>query len=132
MTQRAAGTLDVKTWDEKVYEELGNRAKLARASVTQSFHGDIVGEGSLELVLLHREDGTSAFTGLQRVLGRLGDRAGSFILHVQGALDGKIWSGRWSVIPHSATAELRGLTGDGDFPVHHGLKIPITLDYSLG
>ncbi len=49
MSTHATGTFEVKTWDEKLYDEIDGAAKLTRASVTQSFHGDIEGEGSFVL-----------------------------------------------------------------------------------
>ena len=47
MTRHAKGTFDVKTWDERAYDEMEGGPKLTRASVTQSHHGDIEGEGAL-------------------------------------------------------------------------------------
>ncbi len=45
MSTHAMGTLDVKTWDETPYDEIGGGAKLTRASVTQSFSWGYRGRG---------------------------------------------------------------------------------------
>ncbi len=78
MSAHATGTFEVKAWDEKPFDEIDGGGKLARASVTKSFHGDIEGEGKVEYLMMHRADRSAIFVGLERVTGRLGDRSGSF------------------------------------------------------
>jgi len=128
-TQHAQGTFELQAWDEHPYLELDDGAKLTRASVEQRFSGDLDGEGQVEWLMCYADDGTARFVGLQRFSGRLGDRAGSFVLETQGTFDGGKATGRWSVIPKSGTDELRGLVGDGGFAAPHGPKADVELDY---
>ena len=71
MGTKASGAFEVKSWNEETYEEIDGGAKLTRVSVTQSFSGDFVGEGTVEYLMIHRSDGNANFVGLQRLLGRI-------------------------------------------------------------
>ena len=136
MSTHATGTHDMKTWDEKTWDgkpanEVSG-AKLTRASVTNSFHGDIEGEGTLEYLMTYRDDGSASYVGLERVVGRIGDRAGSFVLQHSGTFAGGAAKTTWSVVPGSATGDLRGLRGEGGFVAHHGEpSASYTLDYDF-
>ena len=131
-TTRATGTYEVKSWDEKPYEELEEGAKLTRASVTETFQGDIEGESTVEFLMMYPDASTASYVGMQRVVGRLGGRSGSFVLQVSGTFEGGLAQATWSVVPGSGTGELRGLRGEGGFPAQHGTSnVPYTLDYSF-
>ncbi len=122
------GTFEVKTWDEKPCGEIDGEAKLTRATVTKSFHGDIEGEGTLEYLMAYREDGSASFVGLQRVVGRVGDRSGSFVLQHSGTFEGGTAKVTWSAVPGSG---IGGLRGKGGFASAHQQRYPITLDYDF-
>ena len=42
---------NVNEWDEKPYNEIEGEPKLTRASLTQTYQGDIVGEGTVEYLI---------------------------------------------------------------------------------
>lgn len=88
MSKRARATFEVASWDEQPFSEVDGGPRLTRATVTKSFHGDIEGEGTLEYLMVHRDDGSASFVGLERVIGRLGDRSGSFVLQHTGTFEG--------------------------------------------
>ena len=131
MSTHATGTFEVKTWDEKTYDEIGGGAKLTRASITKSFRGDIEGEGTLEYLMAYREDGSATFVGLERVMGRLGGRSGSFVLQHSGVFEGGTAKATWFVVQGSGTGDLRGLRGEGGFASGHQQHYPVTLDYDF-
>ena len=131
MRTRATGTFEVKTWDEKPYDESGGGAKLTRARVTKSFHGDIEGEGTLEYLMAYREDGSASFVGLERVVGQVGGRSGSFVLQHGGTFEGGMAKATWFVVRGSGTGDLRGLRGEGGFAAAHQQHYPMTLDYHI-
>lgn len=81
---------------------------------------------------LVREDGSSSFTGLYVVRGRIGRRQGSFVLQATGSsgTDGTSRGG-CSVIEGSATEDLLGLQGAGGFTYHAGQRSSLTLDYDF-
>ncbi len=131
MSKRATATFRVKTWDESPYDEIDEGPRLTRVSVSKSFRGDIEGEGTLEYLMLHRDDGSASFVGLERVVGRVGDRSGSFVLQHSGSFEGGTAEATWFVVPGSGTGELRGLRGEGGFASGHAEHYPITLEYDF-
>jgi len=124
-----AGAIQVKTYVPKPYDEPLDGPKLARLSVTETFTGDVAGEGTAEFLQLLRSDGSAVFVGLERVVGTVGGRSGSFVLQDAGTLEGETVSGTWFVVPGSGTGELRGLRGEGGFTAKLGQNAKITLDY---
>jgi hypothetical protein len=132
MSTHAQGTFEIQSWDENPYVELDGARKLTRASVAQAFSGDLEGEGSVEWLMCYREDKTADFVGLQRFVGRLGSRSGSFVMTTQGTFDGEKAAGRLAVIDGSGTEELSGISGGGAFVAPHGSTPSLDLDYELG
>lgn len=131
MCAHATGTFAVKSWDEKPYTEIEGGRKLTRASVTQAFSGDLVGDGAVEWLMCYREDGSADFVGLQRVVGRIGDRAGSFVLQTAGTFDGREARGTWRVVAGLGTGGLSGLRGEGSFAAPLGPQASFSLDYEF-
>ena len=131
MQQRANAWFAIKSWDEKAYSEGLNQPKLTRATVTKTFTGDIEGEGHVEYLMMYRNDGSATFVGLERVVGRMGGKSGTFVLQRTGIFEGGLAKESYSVIPGSATGELLGLIGDGSSAVGHGMEHPFSLDYEL-
>jgi hypothetical protein len=131
MSTHAQGTFEIQSWDENPYAELDDARKLSRASVAQAFKGDLEGEGSVEWLMCYREDKTADFVGLQRFVGRLGSRAGSFVMTTQGTFDGERATGALAVVDGSGTEELSGITGGGSFVAPHGETPTLELDYDL-
>jgi hypothetical protein len=131
MKQSATARFAIKSWDEKPYSEAQDLPRLTRASVTKTLSGDIEGEGQTEYLMMYRSDGTASFVGLERVVGRIGGRTGAFVLQRIGVFENGQAKESYSVVPGSATGELRGLRGDGRSAVGHGTEHPFTLDYDL-
>jgi len=127
---KATGSFEVASWDEETYEEVGD-GKLTRASVTQTFTGDVDGEGAVQWLMSYRKDGTAHFVGLQRIRGTIGGRRGTVVLETIGDFDGKVASGTWSVVPGGGSADLQQLRGTGSFEAPMGPKASFELDYEL-
>ena len=73
---------------EDPYDELEGGIKLTHASGSQSFSGDIDGEGAVHWLMLYRADKTAHFVGLQRITGSVGGQTGSFVAAAEGDHDG--------------------------------------------
>src|SRR5512134_1377423 len=131
MKKSAKARFAIKSWDEKPYSEGQDRPRLTRASVTKTYTGDIEGEGEVEYLMMYRSDGSATFVGLERVVGRIGSKTGTFVLQRTGTFEGGQAKESYSVIPGSATGDLQGLTGDGSSAVGHGMEHPFTLGYEL-
>ena len=131
MKKTANARFALKGWDEKPYNEGQDLPKLTRATVTKTYTGDIAGEGQVEYLMMYRSDGSATFLGLERVVGEIGGRRGTFVLQRTGVFEDGLAKESYSVIPGSATGELSGLQGEGATSVGHGMEHPITLDYEL-
>lgn len=128
---KAHGSFELASWKEETYAELAAGAKLTRASVTQTFGGDLGGDGSVEWLMAYRQDGTAHFVGLQRVDGTLAARRGTFVLETSGEFDGQRATWRASILPGTATGELEGLVGEATFEAPHGSTASFELEYSF-
>jgi len=131
MNKSANARFAIKSWDESPYSEGQDLPKLTRASVTKTFTGDIEGEGRVEYLMMYRSDGSATFVGLERVVGRIGGKTGTFVLQRSGVFESGQAKESYSVIPGSATGELRGLRGGGSSALGHGTEYPFTLDYEF-
>jgi len=131
MKQTANAHFAIKGWDEKPYSEGPDQPKLTRANVAKTLTGEIEGESQSEYLMMYRSDGTATFVGLERVVGKVAGKTGSFVLQRTGVFEGGQAKEAYSVIPGSGTGELRGLTGEGRSSVGHGMEHPFTMDYEL-
>jgi hypothetical protein len=63
MGTHAAGTFEIDSWEEEVYDEREG-AKLTRTRLTKTFHGDVEGESTAELLMAYAaEEGSAAYVG---------------------------------------------------------------------
>src|SRR4030081_3041106 len=122
MKNVANSRFTIKSWDEKPYSEGQDLPKLTRAAVTKTFTGDITGEGQVEYLMMYRSDGSATFVGLERVVGNVGGRAGSFVLQRTGVFENEMAKESYFVIPGSGTGELGGLRGEGISAAGHGAE----------
>lgn len=121
----------IKAWDERAYDEGQGLPRLTRASVTKAFTGDLEGSGQVEYLMVYRTDGSAAFVGLERVVGRLGGMTGTFVLQRSGVFEGGQAKEDYSVVAGSGTGELQGLRGEGSSSVGHGMDHPFVFSYEL-
>jgi hypothetical protein len=131
MKKSANARFAIKNWDEKPYSEGKDLPRLTRASVSKTFTGDIEGEGQVEYLMMYRSDGSASFVGLERVVGGIGGKSGSFVLQRTGIFESGQAKESYFVIPGSATGDLQGLRGDGSSAVGHGMEHPFILSYEL-
>jgi hypothetical protein len=108
--QNASGTFQVDSWDEEPYDE-ADGAKLSRASLTKTFHGDLEGTSSAELLVAIAQESSRAYVGIERIQGRLNELEGSFV--VQHNATGTRGDDRAvvTVVPDSGTGDFAGLSG---------------------
>lgn len=131
MKKTAKARFAIKTWDEEPFNEGHELPKLTRASVARTFTGDIEGEGQVEYLMMYRDDGSATFVGLERVVGRIGGKTGSFVLERTGTFEKGQAKESYSVIAGSATGDLVGLEGNGSSAVGHGMEHPFELNYEF-
>ena len=131
MKKSANARFAIKNWDEKPYSEGEGLPKLTRAIVTKSYTGDIVAQAQVDYLMMYRSDGSASFLGLERVVGRIGEKTGTFVLQRIGTFEGGLAKESYTVIAGSATGELQGLLGSGNSAVGHGMEHPFSLMYEL-
>jgi len=132
MRKTANARFAITSWDEKPYSEGPDLPKLTRATVKKTLTGDIEGEGQVDYLMMYRSDGTATFIGLERVTGRVGGKAGTFVMQRSGVFEEGQAKESYSVVAGSATGDLRGLVGEGTSSVGHGMEHPFTLNYQFG
>ena len=125
----ATGRIDVRTYEPQPFEEVGEGPNLVEIHVSETFSGDIEGEGVARFLQAERKDGSATFVGIERVTGSIEGRTGSFLLQDAGTLEGITVNGDWFVVPGSGTGELSGLRGEGGFTAELGQQASISLDY---
>jgi hypothetical protein len=128
-TTRAEALIAIRTYEPAVYDEQVDGPALTRIHVEESFSGDITGDGVVEFLQASRADGTASFVGIERVVGTVGGREGTFLLQDAGTVEGNIVSGDWFVVPGSGTGQLTGLRGTGGFRAQLGQGARVHLDY---
>jgi hypothetical protein len=131
MKRTANARFAIKGWDEKPYSEAQGLPKLTRATVSKTFSGDIEGESQVDYLMMYRSDGSASFVGLERVVGRLNGKSGSFVLQRIGTFEAGQAKESYSIVSGSGTGELRTLRGEGTSSVGHGSEHPFTLTYEL-
>jgi hypothetical protein len=131
MTKIASASFEIQGWNEEQYAEVPGAPKMTRATVKKVYNGDIEGEGNLEYLMSYAPDGSASFVGMERFVGTLGGRQGSFVFQHIGAFKDGTARSAWSVVPGSGTGGLVGLRGELSSSLGHGKNYPIEFNYEL-
>jgi hypothetical protein len=131
MTRHVEGSFEVTSWSEEQTGGLEESAKVSTAAIGQRFSGDIEAETVTDTVMTYSDDGTAEFVSYQRVVGRVGSQAGSFVLRGFGRYDGHEARTELEVVPGSARGQLSGLTGNGVAVSPHGSTGTYQFDLEL-
>src|SRR3954462_15172254 len=111
---RVAGTFKVLGWEERSYDA-PDLPQLTHACVSEELEGDIEGEASVTYLMASCENRTSSFIGLARVVGRIGEREGTFVMQDVGTRENGVAKGRWTILSGTSTGDLQGIRGEGFF-----------------
>ncbi|MBA3873024.1 MAG: DUF3224 domain-containing protein [Anaerolineae bacterium] len=129
MTSSVKSNYSIQKWDEQTWDGQVPSAvkgpKMMRISVITRYEGDLQAEGQLEYLMTTNEDDKSTMVGLEKVIGTLAGKSGSFVLQHIGIFDGDL-KVKWSVVSGSGTGELRGLRAEGTLDEN-----PITFQYDF-
>src|SRR5262245_15059879 len=96
--------------DEQLAEGL---PKTTRSRLLRTYKGDVEGDGETVYLTMYRSDSSVSYVGLERIIGRLGGKGGSFVLQRTGVFETDHAEESYSVVPGSGTGALLGLTGEG-------------------
>ncbi len=111
MTGRATGTFDVEVKPITPYNTSAPKV-IGRMSIDKKFHGDLEAVSKGEMLTGGEfASGSAGYVAIERVVGTLNGRKGSFILQHNGTMDHGVPGLSVTVIPGSGSDELAGLTG---------------------
>ncbi|OLE21409.1 MAG: hypothetical protein AUG44_27640 [Actinobacteria bacterium 13_1_20CM_3_71_11] len=132
MAKKLETKLEIKSWDEKPYRELGDGRKFTRAEVVLAGTGDGLEGGTFEGLLYYRADGTSTYVTFMQITGSLDGHTGGIVLQGDGTFDGATAHSRYSIV--DGTGELAGISGTAESVSTHAdyPYMPLTLEYELG
>ena len=124
---RVRTRITVQSSEAKPYEPTS--PKLVEIHISEKFLGDIDGESSVRALQVQRDDKFASMVSMQRFIGKLGGRHGTFVLQGKETVqNGKI-KATWFVVPGSGTGDLSGLRGEGGFEGDFGKGSDGWLDY---
>jgi len=130
MPCRAIASFEVTTWDQSTYDTPEDAPPLSRATVRKVFRGEVEGASTAELLMCRPDDSSGGYIGSERIVGRIGERAGSFVVQHGATQDGDTFDVYGRVLPGSGTGELAGIRDICTF--RHGENGAVfTLDYDL-
>ena len=112
MTKHAHGTFEVQMLPQILHNQEAGPL-LGRLALTKQFSGDLqaVGEGEM-LTATTTVPGSAGYVAIERVMGTLAGRHGSFVLLHTGIMASGAQSLQITVVPDSGTGALTGLAGE--------------------
>ena len=129
LDQTAEAVFQITEAEETPFSESENGPKLTKGNFVLAYQGELRGEGILEELKVHFTGKRAAIYGLQRITGHLGDLSGSFVLKHEGRFANGIVSVKQTVVPGSATGDLKGLRGEINLRSAFAKEFPITFHY---
>lgn len=130
MTSRATGSLIVIMTPAAPSERSG-RTTLGRMLLEKQYNGELVATGKGEMLTAVTDTkGSASYVAIEHVTGTLGGRAGSFVLHHLGTMEGGVDQLVIAIVAESGTGELAGISGKFIIKVVDGKHL-FELDYAL-
>jgi hypothetical protein len=127
---KAEGTFNLDRFDAEDPYDDHDGVKLARAHISKTFSGDLVGTSETDLMTVTAEN-PAAYVAIERFDGTVHGRKGSFVLfHEAGGKDGAPWM-TWKIVESSGTGELAGLRGEGQINIDPDGSHSYVIDYEL-
>ena len=125
---RAEAKITVQSSEAKPYDQTVSPT-LMEIRLSETFSGDIEGESPVRALQVLRKDHSAYLVSMQRVRGKLGGRAGTFVLQGSEIVQSGKIKATWFVVPGSGTGDLTGLRGEGGFEGQFGKGSDGTLEY---
>ena len=131
MTLTASGPFDVQMNPDPSYETADGGIVLGRVSFAKQFRGELDATSVVQMLSAGTAvKGSAGYVAIERVEGRLGGRAGTFVLQHSGTMNRGESSLSVTVVPDSGTAELTGLAGAMTIDIVDGAH-SYRFDYTL-
>lgn len=127
----AKGTFDVKITPQKPDNPQEEKAGLGRMSIDKQFHGDLEAQSDGEMLsFMTQVKGSAGYVAIERVVGKLNGRSGSFVLQHNATMTQGAPYLNIGVIPDSGTGDLAGISGKMTIHIVEGRHF-YEFDYSL-
>lgn len=132
---KASGTFEVKMEPQAGGPETapveGSGTQLGRMLLHKRFSGDLEGSGEGQmLTAVSDQPGSAGYVAIERVIGTLHGRRGSFVFQHSGQMDRGAQSLSITVVPGSGSGELAGLSGTFALRIEDGRHF-YEFDYAL-
>jgi hypothetical protein len=128
----AKGTFDTAGWDPQPPFDDRDGVTLGLVTMSKTFQGDLAGTSVVTMMVASTPvESSRSYVALERIEGTLAGRRGSFVVQHNAVSDEGEQSLRVSVVPDSATGELRGLRGEMDIVIASDGSHSYTFDYRL-
>ncbi len=126
-TVRATGTFEVELEPQGQDEA----TEIGRMSLAKTFAGHFRGTSTGTMLAIYGEPKTSAsYVAMERLVGELNGRSGSFVLVHKGTMSAGQESLTITVAPDTGAGELKGITGTCKIEIKDGQHY-YTIEYSL-
>lgn len=127
---KSSGTFEVKMTGEPPYDERGG-VTLGRASFAKTFSGPLVATSTVQMLAARGPIANSAgYVALERIVGELDGRAGSFVVVHMGLMNRGQQSLTIHIVPDSGTDGLAAIAGTMDIQIVSG-QHNYTIDYTI-
>jgi len=129
----AHGSFDVKITPQSPDNDVSKAANLGRMTIDKQFHGDLEGTSKGEMLSAMSGDvkNSGVYVAIERVIGTLAGRQGSFVLHHTGIMDRGRQRLSITVAPDSGTEGLKGITGTMNITITPEGKHFYDFDYQV-
>ncbi|MEO8671617.1 MAG: DUF3224 domain-containing protein [Tahibacter sp.] len=128
MDQIAKGPFDVKLTPQS---DADVDARIGRMTIVKQFHGDLEANSSGQMLSAMGEvQGSAGYVAIERVVGTLQGREGSFVLQHSGTMNRGSPQLTLTVVPDSGTGQLVGLAGSMEIIITDG-KHAYAFSYSV-
>lgn len=129
MTTHARGTFEIKL-QPQLDEGVGDPT-IGRLSFDKQFSGDLTGTSKGQMLATRTDaPGSAGYVAMERVIGTLAGKRGSFALQHSGTMNRGVSELVVTVVPDSGTDELVGLRGKLAIRIEDG-KHFYDFDYSI-
>jgi hypothetical protein len=127
----ATGRFDVQMNPGPSYEAADGGNVLGRVSLSKEFHGELEATSIVQMLSAGTAvKGSAGYVAIERVVGRLDGRTGTFVLQHSGTTNRGQASLSVTVVPDSGTGELAGLAGTMAIDIVDGAHF-YRFDYTL-
>lgn len=126
----ASGSFEVKLTPQPDPDGVSD-STIGRLAVEKQFHGELEGTSKGQMLSTRTGvDGSAGYVAMERVVGTLAGRRGSFTLQHSGTMNRGAPTLSLTVVPDSGTGELEGLSGSMQIIVADG-KHAYVFEYVL-